>query len=204
MIRIHHAKITRSFRIVWLCEELGEPYQIVPCSLRSPTEEFAALNPLRTLPLIEDGPQSNPVKMVESIAIMLYIMGKHMPTPLAAGPDDPARADWLQFLIMGEAGMGGPVTTIVHARYIAPEAEKRNWSVLDAEEIFLRHCRFIGDHLQGKSYLAGDRFTMADISVGYMVGVGQLLGLSDRMPANLLEYHKRLAERPAFERAAAA
>jgi glutathione S-transferase len=199
MLKIHHARRTRSLRIVWLCEELGAPYEIIPADFRNPTEEFAALNPLRTLPLIEDGP----VKMVESIAIMLYIMGKHMPTPLAAGPDDPARADWLQFLIMGEAGIGASITTIVHARFLAPEAEKRNWSVIDAENAVLKHCRFIADHLEGgRSFLAGDRFTMADISVGYMVGVAQLLGFRDRIPANVVEYHKRLTERPAYQRAA--
>jgi glutathione S-transferase len=200
MLKIHHAKHTRSLRVVWLCEELGAPYQVVPCEFPNPGEAFTALNPLRTLPLIEDGP----VRMVESIAIMLYVMGKHMPTPLAAGPDDPARADWLQFLIMGEAGIGQPLSTVIRAHFLAPEEEKRNWSVQAAEDVALRHYQFVAQRLEGRDYLAGDRFTMADISVGYTVGIAKLIGLDARLPANVLDYHARLIERPAYRRAAAA
>jgi glutathione S-transferase/3-isopropylmalate dehydratase len=198
-LRIHHAKGTRSLRVVWLCEELGAPYEIAPSEFRKPSEELAAINPLRTLPVLEDGP----VKMVESIAIMLYVMGKHMPTPLAAGPNDPGRADWLQFLIMGEAGIGQALSTIVRARFLAPEAEKRNWSVLAAEDVALKHYDFVADRLRASDYLAADRFTMADISVGYTIGIAQMIGLGDRLPPSVIDYHKRLTERPAYQRAAA-
>jgi glutathione S-transferase len=72
----------RGFRVVWLLEEMGLPYRLRPVDLLAGAEndpEFMAINPGGFIPAIQDGD----VTMVESIAIMEYLMARHGPTPLA-------------------------------------------------------------------------------------------------------------------------
>jgi glutathione S-transferase len=68
---------------------MGLPYRLRPVDLLGGVEkdpEFLAINPAGFIPAIRDGD----VTMVESIAIMEYLMARHGPTPLAPEPNDPA------------------------------------------------------------------------------------------------------------------
>ncbi len=72
----------RGFRVVWLLEEMGLAYRLRPVDLLAGVEkdtEFLAINPAGFIPAIRDGD----VTMVESIAIMEYLMARYGPTPLA-------------------------------------------------------------------------------------------------------------------------
>src|ERR1700748_1695802 len=79
----------RGFRVVWLLEEMGLAHRLRPVDLLAGVEkdpEFLAINPSGFIPALQDGD----VVMVESIAIMEYLMARHGPTPLAPDPHDPA------------------------------------------------------------------------------------------------------------------
>src|SRR3982750_2376393 len=94
----------RGFRVVWLLEELRVPYRLGPVDLLADVTkdtEFLAINPAGFIPAIRDGD----VTMVESIAIMEYLMARYGPTPLVPAPDDPAFPACQQFLHLGEAGL---------------------------------------------------------------------------------------------------
>ena len=87
----------RGFRVVWLLEEMGRAYRLRPVDLLAGVEEdtkFQAVNPAGFIPAIQDGN----VTMVESIAIMEYLMARYGPTPLAPGPHDPAFPAYQQYL----------------------------------------------------------------------------------------------------------
>jgi glutathione S-transferase len=191
--------MTRSTRILWLCEEMGVPYKTVPVSFRDPDPDFLAVNPLRSLPAMTDGD----ARMTESIAIMIYVMDKYGPTPLAVPPGDPAHADYLQFLIFGEAGLAMNGNPIIAARFFAPDADKSNWSTRNCAERFLARMNYVEDTLATRPYIAGERFTAADISVGYALGIAEFLGVGDKIPPRVKRYVDGLRERPAFQRAAA-
>src|SRR5208283_4415013 len=75
MLRIFHAPRTRSHRILWLCEEMGVPYEIAAVKFGDPSPELLAVNPLKSLPVLQDGA----VTMIESIAMMLYILKRYGP-----------------------------------------------------------------------------------------------------------------------------
>ena len=69
----------RGFRVVWLLEEMGIPHRLRPVDLLAGVEkdtEFLAVNPAGFIPAIQDGN----VTMVESIAIMEYLVGRYGPT----------------------------------------------------------------------------------------------------------------------------
>jgi len=199
MLKIFHAPRARSMRVLWLCEEMGVPYETAPASFFNPSEEFSAANPLRTIPALVDGE----VVMIESIAIMLYIMGKHGPTDLALQPDDPNYAAYLQYLLFGEAGMAAMANAMIATRYAAPDDSKQNWTNDYLSKTLYKRFKLIGERLAQTPYIAGERFTAADISVGYVIGMADFVGLGDRVPKAALDYRARLSERPAFQRAAA-
>lgn len=156
----------RGFRVVWLLEEMGLPYRLRPVDLLVGVEndpEFLAVNPGGFIPALQDGETI----MVESIAIMEYLLARYGPTPLAPGPHDPAFPAYQQFLHLGEAGLAASIYFVSGARNIAPEAERDNWSARQAMDVFETRRRLVTRQLARSPYLAGEAFTAADISVAY-------------------------------------
>jgi glutathione S-transferase len=199
MLTIYHAPRARSFRIIWLCEEMALPYEAKLESFGDPSADFLDANPLRALPAIRDGD----VTMIESIAIMLYIMGKYGPTPLDVGPKEPDYPRYLQFLMFGEAGMAMYGNPLVATKFFCPDEAKRdNWTVGYLKSAFTKRMGFIEDRLGDGPYIVGERFTAADISVGYSLGMAKFAADIEPTP-KLGAYLARLAERPAYQRARA-
>jgi glutathione S-transferase/3-isopropylmalate dehydratase len=189
----------RGFRVVWLLEEMGLPYRLRGVDLLAGVEndaEFLALNPAGFIPALRDGD----VEMVESIAIMEYLLGRYGPTALAPGPRDAAFPAYQQFLHLGEAGLAASLYFVSGARNIAPESERDNWSARQAMEVFTTRLTLVTRQLSRAPYMAGDVFTAADISVGYALemarkNVGVALGEQERA------YMARLRERGGYRRA---
>src|SRR6202789_249079 len=158
----------RGFRVVWLLEEMGLPYRLRRVDLLAGAEndaEFMAINPAGFIPAIQDGD----VTMVESIAIMEYLMARHGPTPLAPAPQDPAFPAYQQFLHLGEAGLAASAYFVNSARNLAPEAERENHTGLHALETYQTRLRLVTRQLARFPYMAGEAFTAADISVTYAI-----------------------------------
>ncbi len=189
----------RGFRVVWLLEEMGLPYRLRPVDLLAGVEndaEFLAINPAGFIPAIRDGE----VTMVESIAIMEYLIARYGPTPLAPAPHDPAFPAYQQFLHLGEAGLAASIYFVVGARNFAPEAERENWSAAQALGVFESRLGLVTRRLARSPFLAGETFTAADISVTYALelalrGAGVVLGEAERA------YIARTSGRDAYKRA---
>src|SRR5438045_2049802 len=116
----------RGFRVVWLLEEMGLPYKLRPVDLLAGVEndaEYLTINPAGFIPAIRDGD----VTMVESIAIMEYLLARYGPTPLAPDPRDSAFPAYQQFLHLGEAGLATLLMVPLVSGFMAPEAERDNW-----------------------------------------------------------------------------
>ncbi|OHD02400.1 MAG: glutathione S-transferase [Sphingopyxis sp. RIFCSPHIGHO2_01_FULL_65_24] len=174
----------RGFRVAWLLEELGLPYRMRPVDLLNGLEkdtEFLAVNPAGFIPAIVDGD----TVLVESIAILEYLLARHGPSPLAPAPTDADFATYLQFLHMGEAGLAGPINAIVATIILAPEAEQANWTTRWARDVFESRLGLVSRQLAKTPYIAGDRFTAADISLTYALQfaqrtIGYVLGDTER------------------------
>jgi glutathione S-transferase len=189
----------RGFRVVWLLEEMGIPYRLRPVDLMAGVEkdtEFLAINPAGFIPAIQDGN----VTMVESIAIMEYLIARYGPTQLAPEPRDPTFPAYQQFLHLGEAGLAASIYFVVGARNFAPEAQRQNWSAGQAQGVFDSRLGLVTRQLARSPYLAGETFTAADISVTYALQLAQraggvTLGEAERA------YVSRTAGREAYKRA---
>ena len=94
MLIVHHLGKSQSERIVWLCEELGIPYELKTNArvrrLLAPAD-YKALHPIGTAPVITDGD----LKLAESGAIVEYIMARYGNGRLALKPDHPDFAPFL-------------------------------------------------------------------------------------------------------------
>jgi glutathione S-transferase len=189
----------RGFRVVWLLEEMGLAYRLRPVDMLAGVEhdtEYLAINPAGFIPAIQDGD----VTMVESIAIMEYLMARYGPTPLAPDPHDPAFPAYQQFLHLGEAGLAAPMFFVVVSRILAPEAERQNWGARKALQVFESRLGLVIRQLARSPYLAGDRFTAADISVTYAMEFAQRTGCFTLGEAERA-YVTRTSERDAYKRA---
>jgi glutathione S-transferase len=188
----------RGFRVVWLLEELGVPYRLRPVDLLAVENDadFLAINPAGFIPALQDGE----TVMVESIAILEYLLARYGPSPLSVASGDPAFAAYLQFLHLGEAGLAGPMNAVFVGRALAPEAERNarvtNW----ARETFESRLGLVIRRLAHCPFLAGDRFTAADISVSYALLLGLRTG--NYAPGSVERaYLGRTTTRPGYVRA---
>jgi glutathione S-transferase len=189
----------RGFRVVWLLEEMGLPYQLRPVDLLAGVDkdtEFLAVNPAGFIPAIRDGD----ITMVESIAIMEYLMARYGPTPLAPDPHDPAFPAYQQFLHLGEAGLAASIYFVVVSRNLAPEADRQNWGAGKALEVFESRRGLVTRQLALAPYLAGGTFTAADISVTYALEFAQRSGAAALGKAEQ-EYLARTSGRESYKRA---
>ncbi len=98
MLIVHHLGKSQSERVVWLCEELGLPYELKryerdPVTMLAPPE-FKALHPIGAAPVVTDGD----LVLAESGAVVEYVIAKHGAGRLALAPGHPDFADYLYWL----------------------------------------------------------------------------------------------------------
>lgn len=189
----------RGFRVVWLLEEMGLPYRLRDVDMLAGVEndpEFLAINPGGFIPAIQDGE----VIMVESIAILEYLLGRYGPSPLAPDPRDATFPAYQQFLHLGEAGLAASVFFLTGAKHFAPETDRDNWTVRQAMHVFTSRLGLVTRRLAETPYMAGEAFTAADISVGYALEMARK-NIDFPLGEAEMAYVKRLRQRDGYRRA---
>ncbi|MBB3332043.1 glutathione S-transferase [Halomonas campaniensis] len=201
MIRLHHCVSARSFRPLWLLEELGLPYELVmhPFPPRLQDEAFLEINPLGTVPALFDGE----VAMTESAAICQYLASRHAEAGLEVAPGDPAYGDYLNFLHFGEATLTFPQTLVLRYGHFEPPERRQPQVVEDYARWCLSRLRTLAPRLEREPFLCAGRFTAADVSVGYALLLASHIGLDERFKPAVAAYWARLQQREAFRRALA-
>lgn len=196
MIELHHCADARSFRVLWTLEEMGLPYRLhlLPFPPRARAPEYLAVNPLGTIPFLEDGE----TQMSESAAIVQYLAVRHGPTPLAVAPEDTAYGAWLNWLHFGEATLTFPQTLVLRYRRLEPEARRLPQAADDYAQWFKSRLRHVDRALAAAEHLCAGRFTAADISVGYALLLARVLNLDDGFSSAVQAYWTRLSVRPGF------
>ncbi len=199
MIHLHHCISARSFRPLWMLEELGLPYELILHDFppRVNDEAFLAINPLGTVPAFLDGE----VRMTESAAICQYLAARHPEAGLDVASQDPAYGDYLNFLHFGEATLTFPQTLVLRYGQFEPPERRLPQVVEDYSRWFLSRLRTLEPRLATRRWLCAERFTAADVSVGYALLLASYLGLDERFKPNVRDYWARLQAREAFERA---
>jgi glutathione S-transferase len=199
MIVLYHCANARSFRPLWTLEEMGLPYELkmLPFPPRVHAKEYMAVNPLGTIPTLLDGS----LRMTESAAICQYLATRYGPTPLAVAPDEPDYGLFLNWLHFGEATLTFPQTIVLRYSQLEPPERRLPQAVEDYSRWFLGRLRGIEAALADCEFLCADRFTVADISVGYALMLTKYIGLDKSVPEIVAAYWQRLRQRDGFKRA---
>ena len=202
MFVLHHCVSARSFRALWLLEEVGQPYELRmwPFPPRQHARQFLQINPLGTIPLLE-GEQ---VHMTESVAICQYLANRFGAGTLDVAPHEPGYSAYLNCLHMSDATLTFPQTLVLRYRYMETETRLQPQVAEDYERWFLARLRAVDAALSAGEFLCAQRFTAADVAVGYALMLAQHLGLRKKFPANVDAYWTRLQLRPAFVRSLSA
>ncbi|GAA0474675.1 glutathione S-transferase [Parasphingorhabdus litoris] len=198
MLKLYFAPLTRSIRIKWLLEELDIAHEIVPVAFnRDGSRGFAQNTPTGKFPYIEDGD----VGLSESGAIVQYILDHYGDGRLQPPIGSPARAAYLYWLHYSEGTAAQPINTIVWLTVYRDDAEKHQ-AIIEAMRTSADHIfDEVEQTVSKQPFLAGDELTGADIMMGFTLWSAKMLGvLSDQHP-NTVQFLKRLASRPAFEKA---
>ena len=202
MLTVHHLGVSQSERIVWLCEELGVPYDLVrydrdPVTRLAP-EAYKALHPMGIAPVVRDGD----LVLGESGAIIEYIIARYGEGRLAVAPDSPAFADYLFWFHFANGTFMPSLMTGLIAMILGTGADNPIVPALmeRAERSFTMMETRLGD----VPFLAGDAFTAADIIAVFPLTTMRAFVPRDltRYP-NILAYLGRIGARPAYQRAMA-
>jgi glutathione S-transferase len=199
MIILYHCISARSFRPLWMLEELGLPYelQMLPFPPRVLARSYLDINPLGTIPLMLDGP----TRMTESAAICQYLCALSAPTQLEVRPGEADYGAYLNFLHFGEATLTFPQTLVLRYSRFEPEHRRQPSVAEDYAKWFLARLRTLEPLLSDHPYVCARRFTAADVSVGYALLLAQHLGLASRFTPAVQAYWQRLQERGGYQRA---
>jgi glutathione S-transferase len=196
---LYHCKRARSFRVLWMLEELGLDYElrVLPFPPRVFAREYLEVNPLGTIPYYVEGD----ARMTESSMICHWLATRHEAPKLWVSPDEPGHAAYLNFVSYGEATLTFPLA--VHFRYtqVEPEPRRIPQAAEDYKRFFIGRLKLIEPVLERNRWLCGERFTAADVSVGFALHFARTLHLQDGFKPQVLEYLERVEQRDAFARA---
>lgn len=198
-MKLWHSKDTRSLRPLWAMEELGVDYEleVLPFPPRVLQKSFLESNELGTVPYFTDGE----ISMTESPAICHYLGQKH--DRLVLNYDHREYGDFLNWLYQSDATLTFPQAIYVRYAHMEPEERKLPQAAEDYRVWFLARLRRLNRHIKDREFLNDDRFTMADICVGYALYLGKLNRFDSEYEPQTIAYLERLMARDAFQRAVA-
>ncbi|MEO8243231.1 MAG: glutathione S-transferase family protein [bacterium] len=181
---------TRTARVLWLLEELGQPYDHRPFAPQS--AEVAAHNPSGKVPvLIADG-----VTLTDSFAILTYLADKHGQFTCPAGSLDRARQDGFSGLILDE--LEGLLWTSSRHSFVLPPDLRLAEIKVSLKWEFERNQARLADRMAGP-FVMGDQMTVPDILLAHCLSWAKAAKFPEVDP-RLADYHTRMLARPAWTR----
>jgi len=191
MLTFYHAPQSRSFSILWLLEELGQPYEMKLVDIRAqggPPESYRAIQPHKKVPAIVH----NGTTITERAAICLYLTEQFPDAGLAPAIGDKDRPAFLTSLVYTDAVLDPIIATSVHEY----QYEARGFSFGSHADTVANLAKKLGEH----PYAAGERFTAADTQLGAGIHFGMnVVGVLPRLPV-FEAYMGRMMDRPGLQR----
>ena len=203
-IVIHYgAPQSRALLVLWAVEELGLPYEKVRYDLsrgEQRTDALRKLNPNCKVPtVVVDG-----TPMFESLAILLYLGERYgIDRKLYPATAEPARVEAMSWATWAIVTLGVDLMRVIEASSERISAERHNAAQAAAARADVEHdLAILEARLDGRPFIAGDSFCLADVAFGGALGFALRSGVVDlaRFPRTQA-YAGRITGRPAFARA---
>jgi len=194
-LTLYHASPSRSSIVLWMLEELGEPYDIKLIKLSAGDNlkpDYLAINPMGKVPAILHGD----TVITESAAICTYLADEFPKAKLNVPVGTPRRGVYLKWLFFGP----GCIEPAVIDR-AAPRKEPARRAMLGYGD-FDTVMNVIAQAVAKGPWLMGDQFTAADVIVGANIRWGMMFKMLPERK-EFLDYAARIAARPAAQRAEA-
>ncbi len=198
-VTIYHVEGRRSQRIIWLCEEIGAPYEVI----FKRGDILGSLDMIRTVsPLMTVAPTVvfRGKTMVESGAIIEYLMSQFPGGAKLAPPkSSPDYADYLMWLHFAE-GSAMPRLSVRPSATPAVPRTLPNGRVLKFVETS-DVVKFIDDYIAAHPYFGGHTFSGADIMMDFLPNIIRLNKFDPKDFSHLLTWQQKIQARPAYQRA---
>ncbi|WP_354701495.1 glutathione S-transferase family protein [Paraconexibacter sp. AEG42_29] len=193
-MRLYHRPGSRSTRVLWTLEEIGAPYELTIISREDKASEaHRRRHPLGRVPVLEldDGQH-----VFESAAICLHLGDLYPESGLVPPVGTAERALTYQWSLFAMAEVEGSLLTLRRARRTGDDDSEPTAKFGQIAGV-LREA--LGD---GRPWLVGDAFTVADVLCGSLIGTAFRRDLLDE-DGPLRDYAERAQVRPANVRAEA-
>jgi len=193
MYRVIGTAKSRAFRVMWMLEELGQPYEVEAAMPRS--DEAFTHNPLGKVPALVDGD----AVLTDSVAIMTYLADKHGGLTAPAGTPARAKQDAMTLWLIDE--MDALLWTASKHSFVLPEDLRVPEIKPTLKAEFARNMTHL-ESLLTDDYLMGDQVTLPDLLACHCLG-WSLMAKFEPLSDGIKAYSKRLRTRPAYLAAAA-
>jgi glutathione S-transferase len=176
----------------WMLEEVGQPYSAEIMEFaRMGSSEYLAINPMGKVPALRHGQTI----VREAAAICAYLADVFPEAGLAPAPGSQLRGPYYRWLFFAAGPIEAANTDKAPGVAVRPE-QARMVGYGTREQTFAA----LEDQLSRSEYIAGDRFTAADVYVGSHIGFGMMFGTIDKR-TTFERYWNLLSARPAAQRA---
>jgi glutathione S-transferase len=193
-LTLYHAAPSRSSTVLWMLEELGQPFELVVLDMKKGEQRepaYLAVNPMGKVPAVKHGDTI----ITESAAICTYLADEFPAAKLAPAIGDPARGTYLRWMFFH--GSAFEPAVIDHALKREPGSRQ----MLPYGDYDTTMNVLAGALAKGP-YLLGETFSAADVQMGSNLRWTMQFGIVPQRP-EFVSYVERLKQRPALIRALA-
>jgi glutathione S-transferase len=194
-LTFYHGAPSRSSIVLWMLEEVGEPFDLQLLNLKrgdNRQPDYLAINPMGKVPALKHGA----AVITEAAAICCYLADTFDRADLNIPIGDPQRGPYLKWLFFGPGALEPAMIDRAFKR--AEEAPRAALGYGDYDTTM----ELVARAVTAGPFLAGDKFTAADVVIGSTLRWGMAFKLVPERK-EFVDYVARLADRPAAKRAAA-
>ena len=194
-LTLYHASPSRSSIVLWMLEELGEPYDIKLIKLSAGDNmkpDYLAINPMGKVPALKHGD----TVITEVAAICAYLADEFPEKKLNIPAGSPRRGVYLKWLFFGPSCVEPAMIDRA-----SPRKEEARRGMLGYGD-FDTCMNVLAKAVAQGPWLMGEQFTAADVVIGSTIRWGTLFKLIPERP-EFTAYAARIAARPAAQRAQA-
>jgi len=192
-LTLYHASPSRSSIVLWMPEEVGQPYDLKLIRLSAGDNlnpEYLAINPMGKVPALKHGD----VVITEVAAICAYLADEFPDKKLNIPVGTPKRGEYFKWLFFGPSVIEPAMTDRAFPRKEDPRAAALGWRDFDTV------LDIVSNAVAKGPFLMGEQFTAADIVIGSGLRYGMMFKLVPQRK-EFLDYAARIAARPSAQRA---
>ena len=192
-LTLYHAAPSRSSIVLWMLEEIGQPYEIKLVSLSDGENlkpDYLAINPMGKVPALLHGDTVIP----EVAAICTYLADEFPDAKLNIPVGSPYRGAYLKWLFFGPGCLEPAVVDRAAPRKDPPRRAMLGYGDFDMT------MNVVAKAVETGPYIMGEQFTAADVVIGANIRWGMIFKMLPERK-EFVDYAARLAVRPATQRA---